>query len=201
MPYSAFKKIEQIEEQFGLTINQHHSLFAEVETLQPSQSLKETLHKNVSLALNINTEKARSELIIAPLLLEVRERIHNISLFLGIEFNVEAEKELNGYCDYILSLSPNQAILRAPVICVVEAKNEQIKSGYAQCIAEMIAAKRFNDNKSKPLNCILGVVTTGSNWKFITLQNKSVLIDFEEYLIAEVDKILGIFKAFIDSCL
>ncbi len=99
MPYSAFKKIEQIEEQFGLTINQHHSLFAEVETLQPSQSLKETLHKNVSLALNINTEKARSELIIAPLLLEVRERIHNISLFLGIELNVDAEKEFNGYCE------------------------------------------------------------------------------------------------------
>jgi len=198
MPYNAFKKIEQIEEQFGLTINQHHSLFAKVETLQPSQTLKETLHKNVSLALNINTEKARSELIIAPLLLEVRERIHNISLFLGIELNVEAE--LNGYCDYILSLSPNQAILRAPVICVVEAKNEQIKSGYAQCIAEMIAAKRFNDNKSNPLNSILGVVTTGSNWKFITLQNNSVLIDFEEYLIAEVDKILGIFKGFIDNC-
>jgi hypothetical protein len=92
-----------------------------------------------------------------------------------------------------LFLSPNQAILRAPVICVVEAKNEQIKSGYAQCIAEMIAAKRFNDNKSKPLNSILGVVTTGSNWKFITLQNNTVLIDFEEYLIAEVDKIRGIF--------
>ena len=64
----------------------------------------------------------------------------------------------------------------------------------------MIAAKRFNDNKSNPLNSILGVVTTGSNWKFITLQNNSVLIDFEEYLIAEVDKILGIFKGFIDNC-
>ncbi|MDM8559161.1 hypothetical protein [Candidatus Parabeggiatoa sp. HSG14] len=201
MPYSAFKKIEQVEEQFGIIITQHHSLFADTEKLQPSQYLKETLRRNISLALNINTEKARSEFIIAPLLLEVREQLqNNISLFSGIEFNVEAEKELNGFCDYILSLSPNQAILRMPVVCVVEAKNEQIKSGYAQCIAEMIAAKQFNDKKSKPLKSILGVVTTGSNWKFMTLQNNNILIDFEEYLIGDVDKILGIFKTFIDSC-
>ena len=198
MSYSNFKKIDQIEEQFGITITQHHSLFVNSVKLPPSQYLTETLRRNVSLALNINTEKARSELIIAPLLVEVREQLPNVSLFSGIEFDVDAEKNLNGFCDYILSLSPEQAFLRVPVICIVEAKNENIKSGYAQCIAEMIAAQMFNQKKSRKLDNILGVVTTGSNWKFLKLQQKTILIDFDEYLIGEVDKILGIFKGFID---
>jgi hypothetical protein len=143
-------------------------LFAHVPRVPPSQYLIDTLHRNVSLALNINTEKARSELIIAPLLVEVREQLPGISLFSGIEFNVDIENNLNGFCDYLLGLSPKQAFLKVPVICIVEAKNEQIKSGYAQCIAEMIAARMFN-KKSKKMADILGVVTTGSRWKFLKM--------------------------------
>jgi hypothetical protein len=194
MAYSDFKTIEQIEELFGVDVTSGHSLFRQIEEVSPSAQLAAILEENVALALNINTEKARSEMIIAPLLIEVRRLFaHNISLFSGVEFNVDPTRNLNGICDFLLSRSPDQVFVTEPVACIVEAKNENIKSGYPQCIATMIGAQLFNAQHSNPIDTILGVVTTGSNWKFLILRAKQVSIDFEEYLISDVKKILGIF--------
>ena len=193
MPYSDFKTLDDILTNFDVTITSGESLFAAAPEAALSLTLSNTLDMTVPLALNINTEKARSELIIAPLLLEVWQQFHRkISLFSGIDFSVDERRHLNGFCDFLLSSSPDQAFLEAPVICVVEAKNENIKSGYAQCIAEMIAAQLYNAQKSHPVPRILGVVTTGSNWKFLTLEQMNVKIDYDEYLIAHAPKIVGI---------
>jgi hypothetical protein len=200
MPYSDFKDIEELREIFGVSIMSGDSLFATVEEVTVSRQLADILSENVSLALNINTEKARSELIIAPVLVEVRKLFRrNISLFSGLEFNVDVSQNLNGFCDFILSYSSNQVFLTAPVACIVEAKNENIKSAYPQCIAEMIAAQMFNAKKSNPVAQILGVVTTGSNWKFLKLEKNIVVIDFDEYLISQAGKILGIFVDVIQT--
>ena len=83
--------------------------------------------------------------------------------------------------------------MQIPVICIVKAKNENLKSGYAQCMAEMLAAQIYNTQKAHPVSWILGVVTTGSNWKFLTLENAKFSIDFDEYMIMQITKILGIF--------
>jgi len=70
--------------------------------------------------------------------------------------------------DYIISLSKEQFFLDIPIITIVEAKNEKINLGLPQCIAEMKAAQIFNQTKgSKQFKKIFGVVTTGSNWKFL----------------------------------
>ena len=116
-----------------------------------------------------------------------------VSLFSGTEFNVDDTLGLTGYCDFIMSNSPDQVFLEFPVACIVEAKNENIRTEYAQCIAEMIAAQIFNERNSADVSYILGVVTTGSNWKFLKYENGSVFVDFEEYLISQVNKILDIF--------
>lgn len=194
MAYSDFKSIEQVEQGFDVSVTSGHSLFRAVEEVAPSIQLAAILEENVPLALNINTEKARSEMIIAPVLIEVRKLFaHNISLFSGVEFNVDSARSLNGYCDFLLSRSPDQVFVTEPVACIVEAKNENIRSGYAQCIATMIGAQIFNAHRSNPLDTILGVVTTGSNWKFLVLRENRVSIDFAEYLISDVGKILGVF--------
>ncbi len=200
MSYSDFKTLNDIKNQFNITVSSSGSLFSAVNEITPSPQLTETLKEHVDLALNINTEKARSELIIAPLLVEVRKLLNReISLFSGLEFNVDETLGLNGYCDFILSNSPDQIFMEVPVICIVEAKNENMKSGYAQCVAEMIASEMFNNYNSRQVNSILGVVTTGSNWKFLKLENEVVFIDFNEYLISQVGKILGIFVESIQS--
>lgn len=93
-----------------------------------------------------------------------------ISLFSGTEFNVDKSKGLTGRCDFIISSSRKQLEVTAPVVTIVEAKNDNIKSGLAQCIAEMVAAQLFNRQKKNQISCIYGIVTTGSNWKFLRLK-------------------------------
>ncbi|WP_338043173.1 hypothetical protein [Okeania hirsuta] len=84
-------------------------------------------------------------MIISPIIVELRKYFNRqISLFSGTEFNVDKSKGLTGRCDFIISYSPKQLEVTAPVVKIVEAKNDNIKSGLAQCIAEMVAAQLFN---------------------------------------------------------
>jgi len=197
MSYSNFT-IESLKRKFNLTINEESDFFASVDAAAVSSLLSETLKENVPLALAISTEKARSEMIIAPVLIEVRRLLnHQISLFSGVEFNVDREQDLQGVCDYIISLSAEQLTISAPVITLVEAKNENMKAGLSQCIAEMLAACLFNEQQGNQIEAIYGAVTTGSNWKFLRLTGQTVHIDLTEYYIKEVGKIVGILLGMI----
>lgn len=199
MAYSDFSLVD-VKEKLLLSLNEKESLFSEVKAIDFSDHLKETLKYNVPLAISIDTEKARSELIITPILVEVVKHLNNqISLFSGIEFNVDREKGLNGVCDYVLSLSSEQLFLDAPIITVVEAKNNKLSSGFGQCISEMWAAKLFNDTKGNEISSVYGLVTTGSLWKFMKLSSSNVWIDVDEYHISNVAKIMGIFVLVMGS--
>jgi hypothetical protein len=122
---------------------------------------------------------------------------YQVSLFSGKEFNVDSSKGLAGYCDFILSYSKEQLYISAPVTTIVEAKNENIIGGMGQCIAEMVAAQIFNQQSGNNIETIYGVVTSGTNWRFLTLRDRIVYIDTVEYYIKEIDKILGILLQFI----
>jgi hypothetical protein len=62
-------------------------------------------------------------------------------MFSGEEFNVDADRGLNGVCDFLIRQSAEQLVLEAPVIVLVEAKQADLKLGLGQCMAEMIAAQ------------------------------------------------------------
>ncbi len=101
------------------------------------------------------------------MLMEIREIFNGkISLFSGRDFNVDVTQGLNGYCDYIVSASEFILEIEAPVIAIVEAKNDSTNSGLGQCIAEMVAAQRFNQARDKITDFsgtvrIYGAVTNG----------------------------------------
>lgn len=195
MAYSDFT-LSKVRKTFGLTLEESIDLFADIQGISPSQYLQTTLSENVSLANAINTEKARSELIIVPVLLEVRRLFHfQIGFFSGIEFNVEPEMGLSGYCDYILTASKEMYEILTPVVTLVEAKNENIKAGLGQCMAEMVAAQLLNQRQGNSVESIYGAVTTGTNWKFLKLTNSDLFIDLRDYYINEVNQILGILAA------
>lgn len=199
MSYSQFS-IETIEETFDITITEAVGIFADISPVEYSIFLAETLKKYVPLALAIGTEKARSELILTPILVELKEHFQNtISLFSGREFNVSPEKGLTGFCDFLISKSPEQIIIKAPVVALVEAKNDNIQSGLGQCIAEMIAAQLFNQQKGNEIETVYGSVTTGTNWKFLRLTGQIIEIDLNEYFLSDVGKILGILSSFIQE--
>ena len=113
-------------------------------------------------------------------------------MFSGINFDVDREKNLTGYCDFIISKSPEQFFLKSPIITIVEAKNENIPLGIGQCIAEMIGAKLFNEKSSNPIKTIYGAVTTGNIWKFLKYEDKNIYVDKKEYHINFPGKIVGI---------
>ena len=193
MAYSDFT-LAKAKNTFSLTLNETRNLFRDVAAVQPSDLLTRLLDENLPLATAINSEKARSEFLIAPILSEVRRQLdYRISLFSGTEFNVDPAQGLSGFCDFILSASGEQYFISAPVVTVVEAKNENIIAGLGQCAATMVAAQVFNQRAGNDIEVIYGAVTTGTNWKFLTLEQSIVCIDSIEYYIKEVDKILGIF--------
>jgi hypothetical protein len=192
MAYSDFK-LKELVKQFDLTLNENQDLFGSTTEVEPSETLRSWLIENSALAADINTEKARSELIIAPILLEVRRQLnYQIGLFSGSEFNVAPEKGLNGTCDFLLSLSPERLFISAPVIAIVEAKKEDIRGGLGQCGAEMLAARLFNEQEGNNIPIIYGAVTSGTVWRFLKLEGNVIYIDPIEYYLRDVGKILGI---------
>lgn len=202
MAYSDFKTPEEVIIQFDLHI-ETADLFQEVEPILPSDRLLADM-ENLSLASNISTEKARNELIISPILLEVRRLFNDkIGYFSGRTFNVAPNEGLNGECDFLLSANPNQVVIQAPVLTIVEAKNADITIGLGQCIAQMVAAFRFNERHGSTFK-VLGGVTTGTNWKFLHLAGLELAIDLPERSIpSQLPQVLGIlaqpFKQVLNS--
>jgi len=197
MSYSDFD-LKKIKSTFNIEIMENDDLFSTVSEIEISDSLTQLLKQNVPLALAMGTEKACSELIIINIFLEIKRQLR-VSFFSGIEFTVDKELGLNGFCDFIISQSSEQLFLESPIVVIVEAKNERITSGLGQCIAEMIAAKRYNEKDGKSLPFIYGVVTTGHAWKFLKLAGNSVYIDIADYYINNPNKIFGILTRMIKS--
>lgn len=192
MAYSDFS-LDKVVKTFELTICDQIKMFSSTPELECSNYLLETLDYNVPLALASNTEKSRSEMIIAPILIELRKQLQQrISLFSGVEFNVDPAQGLNGSCDFLISRSPELLLVTAPVIVIVEAKKDNINAGLGQCVAEMLAAQIFNDREGNKIKSIYGTVTTGSIWKFLKLEAQTIEIDLGEYFLNNVNKILGI---------
>ena len=192
MAYSDFT-VKRVRKELGITTLLTPGLYGAASPVVPSDLLKAILHRSGRLATLVGSEKAKSEFLISPILAEILAQLdYRISLFSGTEFNVDEAKGLQGYCDFIFSKSPEQLDVTAPVITIVEAKNDNLKSGIGQCIAEMVAAQIFNDREGQPIETIYGVVTTGTSWLFMQLVGSQIQIDDREYFINEVDQILGI---------
>lgn len=194
MSYSDFT-LKLVEHRFGLSVTERHDLFGDVPEVAARPRLTESLAEYLPLALDINTEKARSEFIIAPVLGEVRFLLgRRISLFSGVMFDVDPGRGLNGFCDYLLSNSPQQLYIKAPVVAVAEAKNEDMKLGMGQCLAAMVAAQLYNETEGTPVETVFGAVTTGTSWRFLRLVDEVVDVDDREYQVqGRLGKILGIF--------
>ena len=196
MAYSDFT-IDRVRHELGITLDFSASLFDQVSPVAASDWLVDTLALMAPMAM-ANTEKARSEFMVAPILGELVKRLdYGIFVFSGKDFNVDSDRGLVGYCDFLVSRSPESISIQAPVCTIVEAKKEDINGGIAQCIAEMVAAQIFNERKGAAIDRIYGVVTSGMAWRFLILEGTVARIDRLEYYVSQVDKILGILLSMV----
>ncbi len=197
MSYRDFT-LSDVVERFSLTTSETSDLFADRPPIQPSALLVETLKTNVPIAVAISNEKVRSELIVAPILLELkRAHPHALSFFSGVDLTADAAAGLTGICDFLLSLSPEQAYVKAPVVTLVEAKRDDLAQGVGQCAAEMVGARMWNERAKNPIETVYGAVTTGTTWRFMSLVGSTLSLDFNEYSIHDLPKILGILSSMI----
>ena len=191
MAYSDFT-LRKVKQSFGLTAVEGGRFLPEVEPIAASPILAGLLEDTVPWAIAVGTEKAKSELIIAPALLEVKRLLNRqISVFSGTDFTVDIAAGLNGVCDFLISHSPEQFEIEAPAVVLVEAKRDNINSGLGQCIAEMVAAQRFNEANNNPIPTIYGSVTSGTAWRFMKLEGQIVTIDVRDYPFPPVETILS----------
>ena len=198
MSYSRFT-IEEVEVKFDLNINSAVFL-PSIAPISPSPGLAQSLERGLRLVKRSVSEKAKSEFIVAPLLLELESLlIDKISLFSGDDFTVDRELGLNGICDFLISKSPAQLTIKAPVIAIVEAKKGVLKDGWGQCIAELVAAQRFNCNRGQDIPIIYGIVTSGILWQFMRLENQTVTVEPDEYPLLPIDRILGILHWLVEN--
>ncbi len=185
---------------FGLQEDRNTDLFARVAPLEPSEFTRGWLDEFAPTAIGINSEAARSQFIIAPLLVEVKRRTQGPSNVLpGMTLDVDRERGLNGYCDYIISHSAEYYYLLSPLIAVIEAKREDIIGGLGQCAAAMVAIRLFNERDGTPVSAVYGCVSSGTIWRFLKLEGTRLNIDRPEYYLGDAGKIVGILVSILGA--
>jgi hypothetical protein len=198
MAYNNFT-LESVKHQFGLSLSVS-PFCQDLPISQPSTTFLAIFEEWFPLAQTAKSEKAKSELLVSPVLLEVRKLVNkSVELFSGEEFSVDRELGLNGFCDFLLSKSVTPYIIEAPIVMLVEAKKGELDVGLGQCVAEMVAAQIFNKQEGQEIPVIYGCVTSGKLWQFLKLVENAVTIDANEYQITPVERILGILKWMVES--
>ncbi len=192
MSYSQFKTLSSVQEAFALETEEGVRFLPNLDPISPSETLTAFLSDSLPLAIATGSEKARSEFIISPILLEVRHILdRTVSLFSGEDFTVDESVGLNGTCDFLLSRSSKLIEIQAPVFILVEAKKSDLKMGLGQCAAEMVAAQRFNQQKQQSIPYIYGCVSNGTQWRFLRLSDQILTIDLSDYPLPPVEQILA----------
>jgi hypothetical protein len=199
MPYSQFT-LKQVTREFGLQ-EQVVSLFpADVTLVEPSAWLAESLKKGQKLALI--SEKVRSEVLVMPFLIDLKERNQDrFAVFSGAFLDVQPSRGLNGECDFILTLAPNTVSVTAPIFTIVEAKKNDLDMALGQCAGQLVGARLYNEADGTPIDSLYGCVTTGTDWRFLKLHHNDLLIDSTIYYINEPNRLLGILQFITDQYL
>ncbi len=172
------------------------NLTSDTKKITPSSWLKESIQKSSKIILN--SEKAKSEWLIVPILTELHEsNLEKFNIFSGNSFDVLPEKFLKGRCDYLLNKGQSVNIT-APIIGIFEAKDDSLEKWYGQCGSEMVAAQLFNQQHDEPYKIIYGAVTNGYEWIFLRLEEKLLLIDNQRYYLQDLPQLLTALQTIVE---
>jgi hypothetical protein len=198
MPYQNFT-LETVTRQFELKLV--NLPFCEsLPSADPQPEFLTIFQQWFRLAQTAQSAKAKSELLVSPILAEVVQLTQKrVQLFSGEEFNLDIDCGLDGVVDFLLSKSTTPYLIEAPIVMLVEADKEGLDLGWGQCVAEMMAAQKFNTTKGNKISVIYGSVTNGKLWQFLKLEGKNVTIDPHQYYVTPVERILGILKWMADK--
>ena len=200
MGYSNFKKIRQVTKKFGLKARLTPLFEGKITPHAASDWLLKSLE--IAYKAPATTEKAKSERLVSPTLMELVQYFEkDITLFSGEELNINSSDDLAGPCDFFFGLYPLSPYIEAPIISVVEAKDEDIEWGLGQCAAQLYGASLMNQQEGKDIPVLYGCATDGVEWQFLKFENSTFYIDPKP--ITNLSLILGtwhwIIQFFVDN--
>jgi len=197
MAYSDFTLSRLIQE-FDVEIIGERSMFADAQPVEPSTWLIESLKRANNTGFG--SEKSRSERLVSPILLELSNQNQDaFAIISGANLDVDLSHGLNGECDFILSFTRLQDLVRAPIFCINEAKKQDIELGTAQCAAQLLGASLLNKREGKHIPVLYGCATTGIEWRFLRFEQQVFILDETRYLISDLPKLLGVLQFIVSQ--
>lgn len=144
------------------------------------------------------SEFAICENLISPVLRQVW-KLYKSKFILWSHYSLNYDEKLSGFPEYILAKrSPlGKVVFDKPYFILVEAKQDNFEAGWAQCLAEMIAAQKLN-NEQKIV--IFGIVSNGYTWQFGNLEENSFIRNINPYTIYELDTLFAVVNFIFQHC-
>ena len=163
MAFSDFKSIPEVQEQFGIRHVEKDFVKAEDTTAPSKQFLQELEFSRQHINI-FASEAARCEAVIYPILREIY-KAYAEDYALWIKKSLAYDEMLSGTPDYFIATRSELGMLvvGTPLIIAVEAKKNDFEEGWGQCLAELVAAQKINDNLHFP---VYGIVSDGERWQF-----------------------------------
>ena len=196
MPFSSYKNISAVIKKFQIKYVQTNFV---LETEFPvKDSFKEELDLLFTDGVIDNSEDAICENLIYPVLKEVW-KLYRSKLTLWSHQTLIYDEDLSGVPDYIVTQRNPLAtiVFDKPYFLAVEAKQDKFEEGWGQCLAEMIAVQRINDDLEKT---VFGIVSNGKVWQFGKLNVDIFSRSRIFYTIQELDKLFAAVNYIFQQC-
>ena len=187
MAFSDFKKISEVQEKFRIRYSAND--FFEVEEAKPSERFLQDFEFSMQHINVFSSEASRCEAVIFPILREVYKKYAD-SIALWIKEPITYDETLNGTPDYLISTKSELGItvVGTPLIMLVEAKKNDFEQGWGQCLSELVAAQKINDDPSFP---VYGIVIDGTLWEFGRLVNDTFTRNRTNFTLANLPILFG----------
>jgi hypothetical protein len=197
MAYRDFK-MKDLKAKFGIReIGAKLFIPSQIKAIEPSEKLKSDLAEAEFITLS--TEKAVSERLVAPVLVEIAKLNDFVQIFSGEIIVADKSKGLNGELDFVFSRRPWTRKPENPLLCVTEAKLGLINSGVDQAAAQMLGLRIFNQNNGHDDEQIIhGAVTDGTSWRFLKLEGTDLFLDMHVYSTEKLPLLLGVLQEIVD---
>jgi len=197
MSFESYKNIGQVLKEYEITSSETNYI------IETEIDLRESFRDDLEFCMRELTfeesEYAICETIIFPVLKELY-RLYRDKFTLWSHKSLIYNEKLSGVPDYIIAKrSPlGKEIFEQPYFVAVEAKRDDFIKGWGQCLAEMVAIQKMNDQYEQ--QTIYGIVSNGQLWQFGKLQNNHFTKNFVAYTIYNLEQLLAALNYVFRQC-
>ena len=196
MSFESFKSIADVLVEYQITAIEQP--FIQLLKVEVEPSFRDRLNLYL-LEFNFkDSEYAVCEMVIFPILAEVYFA-HRQKFVLWSHKTLSYDDRLTGIPDYTLAKrSPlGKVVWDKPYFVAVEAKRDDFVKGWGQCLAQMVAMQKLNDN---PNQSVYGIVSNGRSWEFGVLTQSQFTQDPGSYPLQNLDDLMAALNFLFQSC-